>query len=132
MNFDHLVELCRLTHKEMQKQAARAVDLTLDVRNWFFGHYIVEYAGIQPTPSVELTFASSLYERPALSRDKQEIRHLPAPTVRPIPAQGIALGSRRAAIQALKGRPKTACRDIAPARDFSSPSSFIPQPSSLP
>ena len=56
----------------------------------------------------------------------------PAPTVRPIPAQGIALGSRHAPIQALKGRPKTACRDIAPARDFSSPSSFIPQPSSLP
>ena len=43
MNFDHLVELCRLTHEEMQKQAVRAVDLTLVVRNWLFGRYIVEY-----------------------------------------------------------------------------------------
>jgi len=55
-----------------------------------------------------------------------------APTVRPLPAQGIALGSRRAPIQALKGRPKTACRDIPPARDFLFPSTFILQPSSLP
>jgi predicted nuclease of restriction endonuclease-like (RecB) superfamily len=43
MNFDHLVELCRLTHEEMQKQAVRAVDLTLVVRNWLFGRHIVEY-----------------------------------------------------------------------------------------
>ena len=43
MNFEHLVELCRLTHEEMQKQAARAVDLTLVIRNWFFGRYIVEF-----------------------------------------------------------------------------------------
>ena len=43
MKFDHLVELCRLTHEEMQKQAVRAVDLTLVVRNWLFGRYIVEY-----------------------------------------------------------------------------------------
>lgn len=43
MNFDHLVELCRLTHEEMQKQAVRAVDLTLVVRNWLFGRYIVEF-----------------------------------------------------------------------------------------
>ena len=43
INFDHLVELCRLTHEEMQKRAVRAVDLTLVVRNWLFGRYIVEY-----------------------------------------------------------------------------------------
>jgi hypothetical protein len=55
-----------------------------------------------------------------------------APTVRPIPAQGIALGSRGREIQALKGRPKTAYRVIAPAREFLFPSTFIPQPSSLP
>ena len=41
----------------------------------------------------------------------------PAPKVRPIPAQGSALGSRHAPTQALKGRPKTACRVIAPARE---------------
>jgi hypothetical protein len=43
INFDHLVELCRLTHEEMQKRAVRAVDLTLVVRNWLFGRYIVEH-----------------------------------------------------------------------------------------
>jgi predicted nuclease of restriction endonuclease-like (RecB) superfamily len=43
MNFEHLVELCRLTHEELQKQAARAVDVTLVIRNWFFGRYIVEF-----------------------------------------------------------------------------------------
>ena len=55
-----------------------------------------------------------------------------APTVRPMTAQGIALGHRDNRSQALKGRPKTACRDIAPARECLFPSSFIPQPSSLP
>jgi len=43
MNFDQLVEFCRLTHEEIQKQAVRAVDHTLVVRNWLFGRYIVEY-----------------------------------------------------------------------------------------
>ena len=43
INFDHLVDLCRLTHEEMQKRAVRAVDLTLVVRNWLFGRYIVEH-----------------------------------------------------------------------------------------
>jgi len=43
MNFAHLVELCRLTHEEMQKQSVRAVDLTLVVRNWLIGRHIVEY-----------------------------------------------------------------------------------------
>jgi hypothetical protein len=55
-----------------------------------------------------------------------------APTVRPMTAQGIALGSRHTPIQALKGRPKTAFPDIAPARECLFSSSFIPQPSSLP
>ena len=43
MNFEHLVDLCRMTHEAMQQQAARAVDLTLVIRNWFFGRYIVEF-----------------------------------------------------------------------------------------
>jgi hypothetical protein len=55
-----------------------------------------------------------------------------APTARPMTAQGIALGHRDNRSQALKGRPKTACPDIAPAREFLFPSTFIPQPSSLP
>ena len=55
-----------------------------------------------------------------------------APTVRPITAQGNALGSNGKWFRALKGRPKTACRVIAPAPEFLFPSTFIPQPSSFP
>ena len=54
-----------------------------------------------------------------------------APTVRSIPAQGNALGHGKNRSKVLKGRPKTACRHIAPARQCLFPSSFIPQPSSL-
>lgn len=55
-----------------------------------------------------------------------------APMVRPIPAQGIALGPYGKRFPALKGRPINACRVITPARERHFPSSSIPQPSSLP
>ena len=42
-NFENLVELCRQTHEETQRSAARAVDSSLAVRNYLFGWYIVEY-----------------------------------------------------------------------------------------
>ncbi len=41
--FQQLVDLCRLTHEEMQSRASRSVDSFLVVRNWLFGWYIVEY-----------------------------------------------------------------------------------------
>lgn len=43
MNFEQLVTLCQQTHEEMQKRAVRAVDLSLVVRNWLFGCYVVEF-----------------------------------------------------------------------------------------
>jgi predicted nuclease of restriction endonuclease-like (RecB) superfamily len=43
MNFDQLVTLCQQTQAELQKRAARGVDLMLVMRNWLFGCYIVEY-----------------------------------------------------------------------------------------
>jgi len=43
LNFDHLVHLCQRTHEEIQARAVRAVDLSLVVRNWLFGLYIVEF-----------------------------------------------------------------------------------------
>jgi hypothetical protein len=55
-----------------------------------------------------------------------------APTVRPMTAQGNALSSNSKWFRAPKGRAKTACHDIAPARKCLFPSTFIPQPSSLP
>ena len=42
-DFENLVELCRRTHEETHRSAARAVDRSLVARNWLFGHYIVEY-----------------------------------------------------------------------------------------
>ncbi len=42
-DFENLVELCRRTHEETQRSAARAVDRSLVARNWLFGWYIVEY-----------------------------------------------------------------------------------------
>jgi len=41
--FQHLVNLCKHTHREMQLRAARSVDIHLVIRNWLFGWYIVEY-----------------------------------------------------------------------------------------
>jgi len=40
-----LVELCRATHDQLQRQAARSVDLSLVVRSWLFGGYILELEG---------------------------------------------------------------------------------------
>ena len=42
-DFGHLVDLCRRTHDETRRSAARAVDTYLVTRNWLFGWYIVEY-----------------------------------------------------------------------------------------
>ena len=42
-DFERLVELCRRTHQETRRTAARAIDRSLVVRNWLFGWYIVEY-----------------------------------------------------------------------------------------
>lgn len=43
MGFEQLVGLFEQTQIELQKQAARSVDIALVVRNWLFGWYIVEY-----------------------------------------------------------------------------------------
>jgi hypothetical protein len=43
MKFEQLIELFQKTHKDLQSQAARSVDIALVVRNWLFGWYIVEY-----------------------------------------------------------------------------------------
>ena len=44
-DFERLVELCRHTHEETRRSAARAVDRSLVMRNCLFGWYIVEYEG---------------------------------------------------------------------------------------
>lgn len=42
-SFNRLVDLCKLTHQEIQNRAIRSVDAHLVVRNWLFGLYIVEF-----------------------------------------------------------------------------------------
>ena len=42
-DFEHLVELCRLTHEEARHSAIQAAERSLVVRNWLIGWYIVEY-----------------------------------------------------------------------------------------
>lgn len=43
MEFEQLLILFKETHQELQKRAARSVDITLVIRNWLFGWYIVEF-----------------------------------------------------------------------------------------
>lgn len=43
MEFEQLLSLFKATHGELQKRAARSVDISLVMRNWLFGRYIVEF-----------------------------------------------------------------------------------------
>ena len=43
MDFERLVCLFQEAHEETQRRAVRAVDLSLVVRNWLFGRYLVEF-----------------------------------------------------------------------------------------
>ena len=43
MNFDSLVSIIEQTHLHFQQQAVKAVNVSLTVRNWLIGYYIVEF-----------------------------------------------------------------------------------------
>ena len=43
LNFEHLVSAVAHVHKHLAKQAAKAVNVSLTVRNWLIGCYIREY-----------------------------------------------------------------------------------------
>jgi len=43
MNFDILIQTIERTHTHFQHQAAKAVNVSLTVRNWLIGFYIVEF-----------------------------------------------------------------------------------------
>jgi predicted nuclease of restriction endonuclease-like (RecB) superfamily len=42
-NFEELVALCQQAHEDAQTRAVRAADVSIVVRNWLFGRYIVEF-----------------------------------------------------------------------------------------
>ncbi|TAF78486.1 MAG: DUF1016 family protein, partial [Sphingobacteriales bacterium] len=43
LNFNSLVSEIENTHLHFQQQAAKAVNISLTVRNWLIGYYIVEF-----------------------------------------------------------------------------------------
>lgn len=43
MNFEQLIQACEQAHNYLQGKAVSAVNQSLSIRNWLFGHYIVEY-----------------------------------------------------------------------------------------
>jgi predicted nuclease of restriction endonuclease-like (RecB) superfamily len=43
MNYQQLLALFKETHRELQHRAARSVNISLVIRNWLFGWYIVEF-----------------------------------------------------------------------------------------
>ncbi|MEE9463292.1 MAG: PDDEXK nuclease domain-containing protein [Bacteroidales bacterium] len=43
MNFEQLIQVFEQAHNYLQESAVSAVNQSLTIRNWLFGHYIVEY-----------------------------------------------------------------------------------------
>jgi len=43
MDFEQLIKACEQAHNYLQENAVSAVNQSLTIRNWLFGHYIVEY-----------------------------------------------------------------------------------------
>ena len=43
MNFELLVDTISKTHSHFQQQAVKDVNISLTLRNWLFGFYIVEF-----------------------------------------------------------------------------------------
>jgi hypothetical protein len=43
LNFNALVSLVEQTHQHFQEQAVKAVNVSLTIRNWLVGYYIVEF-----------------------------------------------------------------------------------------
>lgn len=70
--FQHLVDLCRLTHQEMQHRACRTVDTYLVVRNWLFGWYIVEFESGDASHAE--AYGKSLINRLAKELKNQQIK----------------------------------------------------------
>ena len=43
MNFEQLIQACEQAHNYLQESAVSTVNQSLTIRNWLFGHHIVEY-----------------------------------------------------------------------------------------
>ena len=67
MEFEQLLTLFKETHQELQKRAARSVDITLVIRNWLFGWYIVEFEQGEAT-------RAELYGKKLINRLSSELK----------------------------------------------------------
>lgn len=43
MNFENLIHQLQVTHDSLYKEAAKAINTTMTIRNWLYGYCIVEY-----------------------------------------------------------------------------------------
>jgi predicted nuclease of restriction endonuclease-like (RecB) superfamily len=69
MKFEQLLTLFQGTHLELQKRAARSVDIALVIRNWLFGYYIVEFEQGSADRTV-------LYGKLLIKRLSEELRNI--------------------------------------------------------
>ena len=94
-DFGHLVDLCRRTHEETRRSAARAVDTYLVTRNWLFHQACPEIrqtlsvesavklpAGNRQTPSVTSASLMSGGQAPAIGPTPPDQFASPEPTRR--------------------------------------------------
>ncbi|MCB2181067.1 MAG: hypothetical protein KQH63_03450 [Desulfobulbaceae bacterium] len=80
IEFNRLVALFEQTHTELQRQAARSVDISLVVRNWLLGWYIVEYES-SGAERAEL-YGKKLIERLASTLSSAGTKGVPAANLR--------------------------------------------------
>ena len=121
-DFGHLVDLCRRTHEETRRSAARAVDTYLVTRNWLFHRACPEIrqtlsvesavklpAGNRQTPSVTSASPMSGGQAPAIGPMLSDQLTAPASDDRPAPI-GPTVSDQFASPEPTRRRPRSARR----------------------
>jgi predicted nuclease of restriction endonuclease-like (RecB) superfamily len=80
MDFEKLLTLFKETHLELQNRAARSVDISLVVRNWLFGWYLVEFE--QAGADRSEIYGKKLIDRVAESLKKHGLKGVSATNLR--------------------------------------------------
>jgi hypothetical protein len=71
MNFEQLIQTCEQAHNYLQGVAVSAVNQYLTIRNWLFGHYIVEY---EQNGEDRATYGSELLKKLANRLNSKNIK----------------------------------------------------------
>lgn len=77
--FDHLAESIANAHKQLQFEAASAVNKLLTLRNWLIGYYIVEY---EQNGEDRAEYGDGLMDRLALELADKGLKNTSAPELR--------------------------------------------------